>query len=138
MPGMYANGEYDLAGFAVGAVERERLLPRVTEIVPGDVVIGIASSGVHSNGFSLVRKIVELSGVSYNDICPFSKEKQTFGVELLTPTKIYVKTMLPLLKKRKVKACAHITGKCFIYIIIILTILLPYFKSIPFPQCATF
>ena len=113
MPGMYPNGEYDLAGFAVGAVERERLLPRINEILPGDSVIGIASSGVHSNGFSLVRKVVELSDINYVDSCPFSKEKQTYGEELLTATKIYVKSVLPLLKKGKVKACAHITGMIF-------------------------
>ena len=113
MPGMYPDGEYDLAGFAVGAVERDRMLPRVNEIVPGDSVIGIASSGVHSNGFSLVRKIIELSNVSYADSCPFSKDKQTFGEELLTATKMYVKSVLPLLKKGKVKACAHITGQYY-------------------------
>ena len=110
MPGMYSNGEYDLAGFAVGAVERSKLLPRAADIVPGDSVIGIASSGVHSNGFSLVRKIVELSDVSYTDMCPFSKEKQTYGDELLAPTKIYVNSVLPVLRQHKVKASAHITG----------------------------
>jgi len=110
MPGMYQGGEYDLAGFAVGAVERNRLLPKVDDIVPGDSIIGIASSGVHSNGFSLVRCIVELSHTKYSDRCPFSNDEQTFGEELLTPTKIYVKSVLPLLKKGKVKACAHITG----------------------------
>ena len=114
MPGMYQGGEYDLAGFAVGAVERNRLLPKVDDIVPGDSIIGIASSGVHSNGFSLVRCIVELSHTKYSDRCPFSNDEQTFGEELLTPTKIYVKSVLPLLKKGKVKACAHITGWLFV------------------------
>lgn len=113
---MYSDGEYDLAGFAVGAVEREKMLPLVSEIVPGDCIIGISSSGVHSNGFSLVRKVIGLSNVKYTENCPFSKENQTFGQELLTPTKIYVKSVLPLLKQRKVKACAHITGTFLIFL----------------------
>ena len=110
MPGMYADGDYDLAGFAVGAVERDYVLPRTSEIHPGDMVIGIASSGVHSNGFSMVRKIIELSGVELTDACPFSDGEETLGEELLKPTRIYVKSLLPLIKEKKIKGCAHITG----------------------------
>eukprot|EP00794_Sanderia_malayensis_P000453 gene453-1095_t len=110
MPGMYSNGEYDLAGFAVGAVERNNLIPRKDTIIPGNVLIGLASSGLHSNGFSMVRKIFELSGFEYNNMCPFGDSLKTCGEEFLTPTKIYIKSVLPLIKQGKVKACAHITG----------------------------
>ncbi|KAK6619803.1 hypothetical protein RUM44_006202 [Polyplax serrata] len=110
MPGVYAPGDYDLAGFAVGAVERENILPRIDAIVPGDVIIGIPSSGVHSNGFSLVRKVMQKMNFSYHDEAPFSNSRKTFGEELLTPTKIYVKSLLPALRSGKVKAFAHITG----------------------------
>jgi phosphoribosylaminoimidazole synthetase len=80
MPDMYPPGEYDVAGFAVGAVEREQLMPRIQSIQPGDVIIGLPSSGVHSNGFSLVRKIMKLAGVSYKDRAPFSKTAKSFGL----------------------------------------------------------
>lgn len=79
MPDMYAKGEYDLAGFAVGAVERDQLMPRIEKILPGDAVIGLPSSGVHSNGFSLVRKILKLSGMSFKDVSPFSKTEKSIG-----------------------------------------------------------
>lgn len=79
MPGVYAPGDYDVAGFAVGAVERDAVLPRVDRIVPGDVVIGLPSSGVHSNGFSLVRKVMEKAGVAYSSPAPFSESGATFG-----------------------------------------------------------
>ncbi|XP_045477658.1 trifunctional purine biosynthetic protein adenosine-3 [Harmonia axyridis] len=110
MPDIYPVGEYDVAGFAVGAVERSNLLPRVSDIREGDIIIGLPSSGVHSNGFSLVRKVMKLAGATYHSICPFSDSGKTFGEELLTPTKIYVKSVVPLIKSEKIKAFAHITG----------------------------
>ncbi|XP_072178947.1 trifunctional purine biosynthetic protein adenosine-3-like [Diadema setosum] len=109
MPGMYPPNEYDLAGFAVGAVERGQMLPRVEDIREGDVVLGVASSGIHSNGYSLVRRLVEQEGLSYGDSCPF-QPGMTLGEALLTPTKIYAKTLLPAIRSGKVKAFAHITG----------------------------
>ncbi|XP_053690579.1 trifunctional purine biosynthetic protein adenosine-3 [Sabethes cyaneus] len=110
MPGMYEEGKYDLAGFALGIVEREKMLPQINTIEEDDIVIGIPSSGVHSNGFSLVHKILEHADITYQDIAPFSATDKTFGEELLVPTKIYVKELLPLLKHNVVKALAHITG----------------------------
>ncbi|CAJ1086756.1 trifunctional purine biosynthetic protein adenosine-3 [Xyrichtys novacula] len=110
MPGVYAAGEYDLAGFCVGAVEREALLPRLGDIAEGDMLIGLASSGVHSNGFSLVRKVLERAGLSYSSPAPFGKTGQTVGEVLLTPTKIYSRPLLPILRSGAVKAYAHITG----------------------------
>ncbi|NXG18193.1 PUR2 protein, partial [Grallaria varia] len=109
MPGMYPPGEYDLAGFAVGAVERGQMLPQLDRVCEGDVVIGVASSGVHSNGFSLVRKIVEKSSLDFSSPVGVSGE-QTLGELLLTPTKLYSKTLLPVLRSGHVKAYAHITG----------------------------
>lgn len=113
MPGMYKDGDYDLAGFAVGAVERDSVLPRNT-VQAGDVILGIASSGVHSNGFSLVRKIVERSGLSYAAPSPFS-ERETLGAALTVPTRIYVKPILAAQKETgAIKALAHITGGGFV------------------------
>ncbi|KAL5533963.1 ADE57 [Sanghuangporus baumii] len=112
MPGMYHDGDFDLAGFAVGAVERSQLLPR-PDISAGDVLLGIPSSGLHSNGFSLVRKIVSLSGLTYSSPCPWDA-KTTLADALLTPTRIYVKTLLPVLRSGSVKGLAHITGGGFI------------------------
>jgi phosphoribosylformylglycinamidine cyclo-ligase len=108
MPGMYGEGDYDLAGFAVGAVERDHLLPK-PDIGPGDVVLGLASSGVHSNGFSLVRKIVSVSNLSYEQPAPFDKSR-ALGEALLTPTKIYVRAAMAAIKSGGVKGLAHITG----------------------------
>uniref|UniRef100_A0A8C8MKJ9 Trifunctional purine biosynthetic protein adenosine-3 n=1 Tax=Oncorhynchus tshawytscha TaxID=74940 RepID=A0A8C8MKJ9_ONCTS len=110
MPGVYGPGEYDLAGFCVGAVERGALLPRLGDICEGDLLIGVASSGVHSNGFSLVRKVLERAGVTYSSPAPFGKPGQTVGEVLLTPTKIYSRLLLPILRSGAIKAYAHITG----------------------------
>jgi phosphoribosylformylglycinamidine cyclo-ligase len=112
MPGLYSGGDYDLAGFAVGAAERGSLLPR-PDVSTGDVLLGLASSGVHSNGFSLVRRIVELSGLKWSDPAPFDPAK-TLGDALLAPTRIYVKSLLSTLKSVDgIKAFAHITGGGF-------------------------
>lgn len=112
MPGMYADGDYDLAGFAVGAAERGTLLP-TNDIVEGDVLLGLASSGVHSNGYSLVRRIVERSGLNWSDPAPFDPHK-TLGEALLSPTRIYVKSILEVIRTTHgVKALAHITGGGF-------------------------
>lgn len=109
MPGMYADGDYDLAGFSVGAVERDAMLPR-TDITVGDVVLGLASSGVHSNGYSLVRKVVEAAGLNYQSAAPFASG-QTLAEALLAPTRIYVKSTLAAIRQSgAVKALAHITG----------------------------
>jgi phosphoribosylformylglycinamidine cyclo-ligase len=108
MPGMYRQGDYDLAGFAVGAVERDKILPHET-LGEGDVVLGLASSGVHSNGFSLVRKIVADSGLSLEDQAPFDPSRLLKTV-LLEPTRIYVKPLLEAIRTGHVKALAHITG----------------------------
>jgi phosphoribosylformylglycinamidine cyclo-ligase len=109
MPGMYAAGHYDLAGFAVGAVERDDLLPNTGAMKAGDKLIGLSSSGPHSNGYSLVRRIVERSGLDLADPAPFDAY-QTLGSALLTPTRIYVKPLLPLIRAHRIKGLAHITG----------------------------
>ena len=112
MPGLYKAGDYDLAGFAVGAAERGSLLPRA-DIAAGDTVLGLASSGVHSNGFSLVRRIVEASRLGFDAPAPFSPV-MTLGGALLAPTKIYVKSCLRAIRETgAVKALAHITGGGF-------------------------
>ena len=111
MPGLYKDGDYDLAGFAVGALERGTTLPRGIEA--GDAVLGLASSGVHSNGFSLVRKIVDLSGLTFQSPAPFSPV-MTLGAALLTPTRLYVKSCLRAIRETgAVKGLAHITGGGF-------------------------
>jgi phosphoribosylformylglycinamidine cyclo-ligase len=107
MPGMYAGTDYDLAGFAVGAAERGNLLPR--DVAPGDVVLGLASDGLHSNAFSLVRRVVERSGISWAAEAPFVPG-QTLGQALMTPTRIYVRSLLALHRAGLLKAAAHITG----------------------------
>ncbi len=109
MPGLYARGDYDLAGFAVGAVERSALLPR-KDIDIGDVILALPSSGVHANGFSLVRRVVEQSGLRLSDPAPFARRK-SLGAALLTPTRIYVRQILEAIRGTGVvKALAHITG----------------------------
>lgn len=109
MPGMYKADEYDLAGFSVGAVERSHLLPKENELKDGDVVLGLASNGVHSNGFSLVRNIIKTKNLDLNAPAPFD-ESRSLGEALLDPTRIYIKSCLPLAKEEKFKALAHITG----------------------------
>jgi len=112
MPGLYQDGDYDLAGFAVGAAERGTLLPG-RDIAADDVVLGLASSGLHSNGFSLVRKIVAKSGVAYDAPAPFAPV-MTLGGALLTPTRLYVQSCLRAIRDTgKVKGLAHITGGGF-------------------------
>ena len=112
MPGLYQKDDYDLAGFAVGAAERGTLLPR-KDIGPGDALIGLASSGVHSNGFSLVRKVVERAGLAFDAPAPFAPVMQLGGA-LLAPTKLYVKSCLKAIRETGgVKALAHITGGGF-------------------------
>lgn len=109
MPGMYAPGHYDTNGTAVGAVLRDQMLPRVTEMEPGDVLLGLASDGIHSNGFSLVRKILETSGHSYSEKASWNN-KSTIGREVLKPTRIYVKQLLPTIRSGLILGLAHITG----------------------------
>ena len=106
MPGMYAGGDFDLAGFAVGAMERGADLPR--DVAVGDVLLGLASDGVHSNGYSLVRRVVERAGLSWDDTAPFADE--TLGAALLAPTRLYVKPALAAVRAGGVHALAHITG----------------------------
>ena len=109
MPGMYEGEDYDLAGFSVGAVARHNLLPKQT-MKAGDVLLGISSSGIHSNGYSLVRKLVKDAKAKLDDAPPFTTYHPTLGHALLEPTKIYVKSLLPVLNKGLVKGLAHITG----------------------------
>ena len=106
MPGMYHDGDFDLAGFAVGAMERGKDLPR--DVAAGDVLLGLASDGVHSNGYSLVRRIVDQSGLAWSDACPFGDG--TLGAALLAPTRLYVKSTLDAVKAGQVRGLAHITG----------------------------
>lgn len=108
MPGMYPPGHYDLAGFVVGAVDRAKVLPRMADMAAGDVLIGISSSGPHSNGYSLIRRIVEREGLSYEAASPFSDG--TLGEALLTPTRLYSSAALPLIKGGLINGLAHITG----------------------------
>ncbi len=108
MPGMYEGGDYDLAGFSVGAVERDAVLTG-SGVADGDVVLGLASSGLHSNGFSLVRKVVELQGLDYAAPAPFDSQRP-LGEALLEPTRIYVKSCLAAIRGGGVHALAHITG----------------------------
>lgn len=109
MPGMYAGEDFDLAGFVVGAAERGALLPRMDEMQAGDVLIGLASSGPHSNGYSLIRKVVEISGLKWTDDAPFAPG-ETVGKALLAPTRLYIKSCVPLIREGLIKGLAHITG----------------------------
>lgn len=109
MPGMYTDGDYDLAGFSLGAVERGHALPYLDRQAAGDIIIGLASTGPHSNGYSLVRKVVEKSGLAWGDDAPFAKDR-SLAQALMEPTRIYVKPVLPIMKAGLVKGAAHITG----------------------------
>lgn len=109
MPGMYEAGHYDLAGFTVGAVERDRVLPRHKAMAAGDLLIGLASSGAHSNGYSLIRKIVARTGLAWDAPAPFAPG-QSLGQALLTPTRLYPRLALPLIRSGLVSGLAHITG----------------------------
>src|SRR4051794_28272684 len=108
MPGMYSDKDYDLAGFCVGAVERDKVLTGAN-ISPGDVILGLASSGVHSNGFSLVRRIIKQEGWSLEKLSP-AQDGRSVGEVLLEPTRIYVRSLLPLVQQGQIKGLAHITG----------------------------
>ncbi|MHA6288387.1 phosphoribosylformylglycinamidine cyclo-ligase [Maricaulis sp. CAU 1757] len=109
MPGMYEGDDFDLAGFVVGAAERGRLLPDHDHMQAGDVLVGLASSGVHSNGFSLVRKVVDHAGLDWQDEAPFAPG-QSLGEAFLAPTRLYVQACLPLIRSGLVTGLAHITG----------------------------
>lgn len=109
MPGMYPAGHYDLAGFVVGAVERENILPSLETMTPGDQLIGIMSSGPHANGYSLIRKVIERAGLDYGDPAPF-EPSLSLGEALLSPTRLYSDAALPLIRSGRVKGLAHITG----------------------------
>jgi phosphoribosylformylglycinamidine cyclo-ligase len=107
MPGLYAGGDYDLAGFSVGAAERDALLP--ANVQPGDAILALASSGVHSNGYSLVRRVMEVAGAAWDDKAPFAAG-QSFADVLMAPTRIYVKPLLSLHRAGLLRGAAHITG----------------------------
>jgi phosphoribosylaminoimidazole synthetase len=109
MPGMYAPGDYDMAGFCVGAVDRDKVLPRLADQKAGDVLVALGSSGPHSNGYSLIRRIVERSGLSWEAEAPF-QPGVSLAEALLAPTRIYVQTVLPHLKAGRLEGLAHITG----------------------------
>src|SRR6476646_3161327 len=108
MPGMYSGGDYDLAGFCVGAVERDKVLTGAG-IKPGDVILGLASSGAHSNGFSLIRRIIDQESWNLDERLP-SEGGKTLGEVLLEPTRIYVRALLPLVQQGRINGLAHITG----------------------------
>ena len=112
MPGMYEGGEYDIAGFTVGCVEKSKLIDG-SKVKSGDVLVGIASTGVHSNGFSLVRKVVEDAGFKYTDKCEEFFGERRIGDVLITPTRIYVKQVLEVIRNCDVHGVAHITGGGF-------------------------
>ena len=109
MPGMYGHDDYDLAGFSVGAVDRDKVLPRTRDQREGDLIIGLASSGPHSNGYSLIRRVVELARIGWSADAPWAPG-HSLAQALLQPTCIYVKSVLPLMKAGLIKGAAHITG----------------------------
>ncbi|KAK6456771.1 phosphoribosylglycinamide synthetase [Scheffersomyces xylosifermentans] len=110
MPGMYDEGHYDTNGTAVGAVSKNKILPKIESMKAGNVLIGVTSDGIHSNGFSLVRRIIEISEYEYTSVAPWSKEGKTIGEEVLVPTKIYVKQLLKSINEGLLLGLAHITG----------------------------
>ena len=114
MPGMYGEEHYDLAGFAVGAVARQALLPKTQLMQAGDILVGLASSGPHSNGYSLIRKVVEVAGLSWQEPAPFETQAKTLAAALLEPTRIYVQPLLAALRHpdaaHGLRGLAHITG----------------------------
>lgn len=110
MPGIYHGEDYDAAGAAIGVMRKEARLPRLASMVEGDVLLGLASNGVHSNGFSLVRRIVDHAGLKYTDPCPWDSTASSVGAALLTPTRIYVKPLLKVLGLGLVKGLSHVTG----------------------------
>ena len=109
MPGIYRKDDFDLAGFVVGVVERKNLLSK-KNVKNDDILIGIESSGFHSNGFSFIRKVLTVNGLTVNSKIPFSSKRKLIGDELVTPTKIYVNELLPLIKSNSLNSIAHITG----------------------------
>ena len=110
MPGVYKKKDLDLAGFCVGAVERKKILPKVNKILPNDVIIGLPSSGFHSNGYSLIRKVIEEQNISLIDKPPFRSEDKSLAITLLKPTKLYYNLIAKIIKFIDVKGIAHITG----------------------------